>query len=177
MSPDPLLAHILARLEADVRFLADQGHITQADSQTMLGVLSRTSPTPASARSVEGLTGGMNGMSVRDAPMPSMPTPYGGPVSTSTPAPVAPSYGNAPQPSSYGNTAPPSFPGGPPAGVPPYTSSVSPAPVNNALRRPVPPPPPAPVGVQAKALWDYNLNGQVRAMWVKVEEMLTCERS
>ncbi|KAF8599696.1 SH3-domain-containing protein [Ceratobasidium sp. AG-I] len=168
MSPDPLLAHILTRLEADVRFLADQGHITQADSQTVLGVISRTSP--AHTHSVEGITGGMNGMNVRSVTvptmpaMPTMPAPYGGPISTPSPAPAsaAPAYGNASQPSSYGNTAPPAFPGGPPAGAAPYATSVSPSPANSALRRPVPPPPPAPpAGVQAKALWDYNLNGQL----------------
>lgn len=41
------------------------------------------------------------------------------------------------------------------------SSSPSPAPFS-ALKRAVPPPPPVVQGgVQAKALWDYNLNGQV----------------
>lgn len=125
----------------------------------MLGILSRAGQNPMQS-SVGGITSGMGAMGMRNTPMPSMPAPYGGPVSAPSPPPAAPSYGGAP-PASYGNTAPPMFPGGPPSGGGPYVNSGSPVPVNNALKRPVPPPPPAPAGVQAKALWDYNLNGQV----------------
>lgn len=160
MVTDPVLAHLVSRLEADVRFLASQGHITQMDSQTMLDTLSRAGQNPTRP-SVDNTTNGMSAMGMRNTPMPSMPAPYGGPVSTPSPAPAAPSYGGPPPPASYGNTAPPMFPGGPPSSGATYASSVSPAPANDALRRPVPPPPPAPAGVQAKALWDYNLNGQL----------------
>ncbi|GAB1521839.1 hypothetical protein RhiTH_004936 [Rhizoctonia solani] len=145
MSPvDPLLAHLISRLEADVRFLADQGHISRADSQTVLGVFSRAG-TNAS------VTNTMSAMNIgnRDVPNTGMPTPYGAP--SPHPMPVAPPF-SAPSLGSY-NTPPPAFPGGPPA------SSPSPAP-NNALKRPVPPPPPA--GAQCKAMWDYNLDGSLK---------------
>ncbi|KAF8688921.1 Variant SH3 domain, partial [Rhizoctonia solani] len=140
----PLLAHLISRLEADVRFLADQGHISRADSQTVLGVFSRAG-TNAS------VTNTMSAMNIgnRDAPNTGMPTPYGAP--SPHPMPVAPAF-SAPSLGSY-NTPPPAFPGGPPA------SSSSPAP-NNALKRPVPPPPPA--GAQCKAMWDYNLDGSLK---------------
>ncbi|CAE6480816.1 unnamed protein product [Rhizoctonia solani] len=141
---DPLLAHLISRLEADVRFLADQGHISRADSQTVLGVFSRAG-TNAS------VTNTMSAMNIgnRDAPNTGMPTPYGAP--SPHPMPVAPAF-SAPSLGSY-NTPPPAFPGGPPA------SSPSPVP-NNALKRPVPPPPPA--GAQCKAMWDYNLDGSLK---------------
>ncbi|KAJ1307434.1 hypothetical protein OPQ81_001535 [Rhizoctonia solani] len=151
MSPtDPLLAHLISRLEADVRFLADQGHISRADSQTVLDVFSRAG-TNAS------ITSAMSGMGIgsRDTPN-GMPTPYGAPHS----APAPPAF-NPPSSTPYNgpeNTAPPVFPGGPPV-TPAYSSTSSPVP-GGALKRPVPPPPPA--GAQCKALWDYNLDGLLK---------------
>ncbi|CEL55326.1 Unconventional myosin-If OS=Homo sapiens GN=MYO1F PE=1 SV=3 [Rhizoctonia solani AG-1 IB] len=145
MSPvDPVVAHLISRLEADVRFLADQGHISRADSQTVLDVFSRT----GSFASITSAMGGV-GIANRNAPSGGMPTPYGAPSPNSMP--VAPAF-NVPSAGSY-NTPPPAFPGGPPTGSP------SPAPVS-ALKRAVPPPPPA--GPQCKAMWDYNLDGLLK---------------
>ncbi|KAG8686166.1 hypothetical protein FRC11_009392, partial [Ceratobasidium sp. 423] len=156
MSPvDPLLAHLISRLEADVRFLADQGHISRADSQTVLDVFSRAGTNA----SVNNITSAMNGMGIasRDAPA-GMPTPYGAPSLTPHSAPAPPAFNPPAAPySGPENTAPPAFPGGPPV-TPAYTST--PPATGNALRRPVPPPPPA--GPQCKALWDYNLNEQLK---------------
>ncbi|KAH7341867.1 SH3 domain-containing protein [Rhizoctonia solani] len=158
MAPiDPLLSHLLSRLEADVRFLADQGHISRADSQTVLDVFSRAGANV----SISNITSTMGGMGIGSRTVPTgMPTPYGAPspVSQSTPAPPAFSAPSSAPYSGPENTAPPAFPGGPPI-APAYTSTPSPAP-GSALKRPVPPPPPA--GAQCKALWDYNLDGLLK---------------
>ncbi|CAE6479085.1 unnamed protein product [Rhizoctonia solani] len=155
MSPvDPFLSHLISRLEADVRFLADQGHISRTDSQTVLDVFSRAGTNT----SVNNITSAMSGMGIasRDAPA-GMPMPYGAPVPHSTPAPPAFNLPSAPY-SGPENTAPPAFPGGPPV-TPAYAGTPSPV-AGNALKRPVPPPPPA--GPQCKGLWDYNLDGQLK---------------
>ncbi|CAE7097806.1 unnamed protein product [Rhizoctonia solani] len=154
MAPlDPILAHLISRLEADVRFLADQGHISRADSQTVLDVFSRAGTnTP----SISNVTSAINGMSIGNRGVPAgMPTPYGAP----TPNHSTPPAFNTPSTPYSGpeNTAPPAFPGGPPV-APAYTSTPSPAPAS-ALKRPVPPPP---AGPQCKALWDYNLDGLLK---------------
>ncbi|KAF8754317.1 SH3 protein [Rhizoctonia solani] len=110
MSPvDPLLAHLISRLEADVRFLADQGHISRADSQTVLGVFSRAG-TNAS------VTNTMSAMNIgnRDAPNTGMPTPYGAP--SPHPMPVAPAF-SAPSLGSYNTPPPAPVPPPPPAGA------------------------------------------------------------
>ncbi|CAE6426916.1 hypothetical protein ACGC1H_002896 [Rhizoctonia solani] len=156
MAPiDPLLSHLISRLEADIRFLADQGHISRGDSQTVLDVFSRA----GTGTSVNNVASAMNGMSIgnRDGPA-GMPTPYGAPAPTYS-APTPPAF-NAPLSTPYNgpeNTAPPVFPGGPPV-APSYSGSTSPAPTS-ALKRPVPPPPAAP---QCKAMWDYNLDGLLK---------------
>ncbi|KAG8745136.1 hypothetical protein FRC10_008747 [Ceratobasidium sp. 414] len=159
MAPtDPLLAHLVSRLEADVNFLSTHGHISSSDAQTVLGILSRAG---SNASSVSAITSGM-----RDMTMPSVviPAPYGGNVSTPNPAPAPVSYPSSPATYGNANTAPPAFPGGPPVSGPSYhstsnRSSMTPSPMSS-LKRPVPPPP-ASGGAQAKALWDYNLDGQL----------------
>ncbi|QRV89424.1 intersectin third Src-like 3 domain protein [Ceratobasidium sp. AG-Ba] len=173
MAPqDPLLSHLISRLEADINFLSAQGHISSSDAQTVLGVLSR-----AGTGSVESITNGLRNTNIGGG-MPALysanstPAPYGSttspaPYNASSPAPVSFPSGPSPTPSYGGNnnanTAPPMFPGGPPSSAPPYNagSTPSPAPGMSALKRPVPPPPPAGT-VQAKALWDYNLDGQLK---------------
>ncbi|KAG8697158.1 hypothetical protein FRC08_006699 [Ceratobasidium sp. 394] len=160
MAPtDPLLAHLVSRLEADINFLSTHGHISSPDAQTMLGILSRAG---SNSSSVGAITSGM-----RDMTMPSVaiPAPYGGNVGTPSPAPAV-SFPSSPATYGNANTAPPAFPGGPPVGSPSYSNnagnggSMTPSPMG-ALKRPVPPPP-APGGVQAKALWDYNVDGQLK---------------
>ncbi|CAE6456299.1 unnamed protein product [Rhizoctonia solani] len=155
MAPiDPLLSHIISRLEADVRFLADQGHISRADSQTVLDVFSRAGANVP----MNNITSAMGGMGIGNRAAPTgMPTPYGAPSPQSAPAPPAFSAPSSAPYSGPENTAPPAFPGGPPM-APAYTSTPSPAP-GNALKRPVPPPP---AGPQCKALWDYNLDGLLK---------------
>ncbi|KAG8773802.1 hypothetical protein FRC12_002311 [Ceratobasidium sp. 428] len=169
MAPqDPLLSHLISRLESDINFLSTHGHIPHSDAQTILGILSRAGSN-ANPPSINTITSGMREMSM---PSTGMPAPYGGapspvppqaPVSypSTSPAPATPSYNNN---NSNANTAPPAFPGGPPMGAPSYGgSSMSPSPSMSALKRPVPPPPPAGSGgIQAKALWDYNLDGQLK---------------
>jgi hypothetical protein len=169
---DQLLAHLISRLESDINFLTSQGHISHSDAQTVLGVLSRAG---SNSSSVDAVTAGMGAMGFRG-----MPAPYGGaPTPPAAAAPVSysspPASTPAPAPASYGNAPPPAFPGGPPAGGAPYMNTSSPSPVPfGALKRAVPPPPPPPAqsDVQAKALWDYNLNGQVGWMIGCVDGML-----
>ncbi|CUA76013.1 hypothetical protein RSOLAG22IIIB_02019 [Rhizoctonia solani] len=156
MAPvDPLLSHLISRLEADVRFLADQGHISRADSQAVLDVFSRAGANT----SINNVTSAMNSMNIGTRSGPTgMPTPYNAPTPANS-TPALPAF-NAPSPTPFNgpeNTAPPAFPGGPPV-APAYAGTSSPAPAS-ALKRPVPPPP---AGPQCKAMWDYNLDGLLK---------------
>ncbi|KAG9128390.1 hypothetical protein FRC07_014804 [Ceratobasidium sp. 392] len=162
MAPqDPLLTHLISRLEADINFLSNNGHITSPDAQTVLGILSRAgSNSNTNPPSVNTITSGLRDISMAST---GMPAPYGGSTPSPAPAPISypssPAYGN--NANNNANTAPPAFPGGPPVGAPSYGGSMTPSPALSALKRPVPPPP-APGGVQAKALWDYNIDGQLK---------------